>query len=69
MFRLVISMRGSFIHVDERMRIATKYGLGFDPVYPNEVIEKTTAEQELVRVLFTTYGFMYHLEKFRMLNM
>lgn len=41
------------------MQVTTKYWIGFDPTYANEVNQKATAERKQVRVVSTTHGFIY----------
>lgn len=55
-FRRVISRRNSVSQGNKQIRITSKYGFGFDPIYGNEFHRKTTAESGQVQVLFTTHG-------------
>lgn len=40
--RLVITRRNSVSHGTERIRITSKYGLGFDPIFANEISKKNS---------------------------
>lgn len=60
-FGLVIRIGNSVNYGKGQLRFTSKYWIGFNTVWGNEINKNTTAEGKLVRVAFTIYGFIYRV--------
>lgn len=60
-FRLVISGLTSVSRGNEWIRVTTRYEIGFDSIYANQVSKNTITERKRVRVTSTVHGFIYNV--------